>query len=93
MRPGSAGSVYMLRDARSPDVAAALIKSEAGRTLTGSTRPFGPVEGYALLPGRGILRPVDSRYSRTHTLRTPLIPAIRLSQMPGERDTPALHSV
>jgi hypothetical protein len=93
MRPGNAGSVYMLRDARSPDVAAALIKSEAGRTLTGSTRPFGPVEGYALLPGRGILRFVESRDSNTHTLRKLLTAAIRYAQMPGERDTPALHSM
>jgi hypothetical protein len=67
-------------------------EAKPGGPEFGSARPFGPVEGYALLPGRGILRTVDSRYSRTQTQRTPHIPAIRLSQMPGERDAPALHS-
>jgi hypothetical protein len=58
-----------------------------------SSRPSGPVEGYALLPGRGILLLVEGRYSNTHTLRKLLTRAIRRSQMPGERDTPALHSM
>lgn len=54
---------------------------------------MGPVEGYALLPGRGILLLVEGRDSNTHTLRKQLTPAIRCSQMPAERDTPALHSM
>lgn len=34
MRPGSAGSVYMLRAVRSPDVAAALFKAKPGGPMS-----------------------------------------------------------